>query len=131
MVGAPGACKDSGPGNCLFTNDRSQLLLWKGAVLDPYGSLSSWQGSNPCNKTNPWAGITCSADGFDVVSVNVSGFGLSGPLPPLQGLLQLKVGDFVTPHDTIQQHSCSTIELQSVIYGNGVPLTSPHSQCKG
>lgn len=75
----------------MFTGDQYWLNVWKGSVSDPRGRLSSWQGTNACNATRPWAGVSCSADGFDVVALNVSGFGLSGPLPPLNSLPQTKV----------------------------------------
>lgn len=47
----------------------------------PEGPLQAWQaGTDPCNRTAPWPGVTCDRAGR-VVAVELRGANLSGTLP--------------------------------------------------
>lgn len=87
----PVTCKDISSTCPQALRDYQALTSWKSALQDPAGKLTSWQGIEPCSTTQPWAGVLCSEDGFAVVAVNVSGFGLIGPPPSVQSMAQLTV----------------------------------------
>eukprot|EP00775_Hariotina_reticulata_P011531 gene11531-11674_t len=81
-------------GTSLALRDAKVLLSWKAQLQDPSLRLSNWNGINPCQPGRHWAGIGCSDDNMGVVVVNISGFGLSGPLPGnLAALSRLQVLD--------------------------------------
>lgn len=87
---APASCKPTS--NCPTALREQQVLMaWRAGLSDPAGKLSSWQGPNPCSPSQTWAGVQCSEDNFAVVGLDVSGFGLAGPLPPASDLNQIKV----------------------------------------
>lgn len=89
-LAAPSTCKSTS--NCPpALTDQQALMGWKASLSGNTSRLASWQGPNPCSASQPWSGVTCSEDGFAVVALNVSGFGLSGPLPPVQDIKQLQV----------------------------------------
>jgi hypothetical protein len=86
----PASCKPTS--NCpTALKDQQVLTAWKAVLSDPAGRLSSWQGANPCNPSQPWTGVQCSEDGFDVVGVDLSGSNLTGTLPEAESLTSLKV----------------------------------------
>eukprot|EP00850_Spirogloea_muscicola_P019061 SM000182S03951 [mRNA] locus=s182:288306:290894:- [translate_table: standard] len=67
------------------------LLTVKGGLIDPLNNLASWTGASPCGLQAPWVGVFCEPGphGALVVSgLDISGLGLSGPLPA--ALAQLK-----------------------------------------
>jgi hypothetical protein len=90
VLTAPDTCVSS-PSCLTSLQDQAALSTWKLSVTDPSGRLASWQGPNPCSRTQPWAGVVCSDDGFAVTGLMLSGFNLSGPLPPAEGTSQLMV----------------------------------------
>lgn len=55
-------------------SDKSALLAFKAAVLDPYGVLKSWNSNNPDHCS--WARVTCDK-GYRVVALNITGGGNS------------------------------------------------------
>lgn len=90
----PASCKTTS--NCTASlKAQPVLLVWKQTVSDPAGRLSSWVGPDPCSLTQPWAGVQCSDDRFAIMGLNVSGFGLSGSLPPVQEIAELTVSNEV------------------------------------
>jgi len=102
----PFTCKDISSSCPQALRDYQALMVWKSALQDPAGKLTSWQGIEPCSTTQPWAGVACSEDGFAVVAVNVSGFGLIGPPPSVQSMAQLTVS------------SCQLQPQQSMLYAS-------------
>lgn len=86
----PATCASS-PSCLTSLTDQAALSTWKLSVTDPAGRLASWQGPNPCSRDQPWAGVLCSDDGFAVTGLMLSGFKLSGPLPPAESISQLTV----------------------------------------
>ncbi|GLJ20676.1 hypothetical protein SUGI_0376690 [Cryptomeria japonica] len=66
-------------------SDRETLTGFKAALsFDPYNSLLDWSPGNIfCN----WTGATCSPPPQRVVSLNLTGMGLLGPISPLLGNL--------------------------------------------
>ncbi|WIA22990.1 hypothetical protein OEZ86_009908 [Tetradesmus obliquus] len=92
---APPSCKPSEASTCLPALAASAALLaWKAQLTDSNSTLSNWTGASPCIPGRPWPGVVCSEDRMAVVAVNVSGFGLQGPLPGgLAALSSLQVLD--------------------------------------
>ncbi|GLJ39679.1 hypothetical protein SUGI_0811190 [Cryptomeria japonica] len=65
-------------------SDEAALMAFKAAIsLDPYNSLLHWNPNHTCN----WTGITCSSRRQRVVSLNLTGMGLLGPISPFLGNL--------------------------------------------
>ncbi|GLJ20705.1 hypothetical protein SUGI_0377160 [Cryptomeria japonica] len=66
-------------------SDREALIGFKAALsFDPFNSLLDWSlGHIFCN----WTGVTCSPPPQRVVSLNLTGMGLFGPISPLLGNL--------------------------------------------
>ncbi|XP_057844223.2 putative leucine-rich repeat receptor-like serine/threonine-protein kinase At2g24130 [Cryptomeria japonica] len=66
-------------------SDEEALMAFKAAIsLDPYNSLLHWNTNHTfCN----WTGITCSSSRQRVVSLNLTGMGLLGPISPFLGNL--------------------------------------------
>lgn len=89
-LAAPSTCKPS-PSCPQVVADQQALTAWKANVSDPRGQLATWLGPNPCSRSQPWAAVNCSDDGLAVVGLNVSGFGLQGPVPPAGNMTMLKV----------------------------------------
>ncbi|GLJ39693.1 hypothetical protein SUGI_0811520 [Cryptomeria japonica] len=66
-------------------SDEAALMAFKAAIsLDPYNSLLHWNTNHTfCN----WPAITCSSLRQRVVSLNLTGMGLFGPISPFLGNL--------------------------------------------
>ncbi|GLJ20714.1 hypothetical protein SUGI_0377380 [Cryptomeria japonica] len=82
-------------------SDREALIGFKAALsFDPYNSLLDWSlGHIFCN----WTGVTCSPPPQHVVSLNLTGMGLLGPISPLLGNLSfLRVLDLY--NNSLQGH---------------------------
>jgi hypothetical protein len=76
----------------------ASLTQWRGSLTAGAGLLASWTGVAPCVGSGPqWQGLTCDDSRTAVVSLNLSGLGLAGPLlgdwTPLQSLQVRLAGD--------------------------------------
>lgn len=67
--------------------ETGMLLSWLEQIQDPHASLHDWVSStvSPCD----WTGIGCDTHSLQVVHINLSDMGLSGPLNPVLGQLEL------------------------------------------
>ncbi|GLJ20846.1 hypothetical protein SUGI_0380110 [Cryptomeria japonica] len=66
-------------------SDQQALVAFKAAIsLDPFDSLLDWSPTHTfCN----WTGVICSSRRQRVVSLNLTGMGLAGPISPFLGNL--------------------------------------------
>ncbi|XP_057813247.1 LRR receptor-like serine/threonine-protein kinase EFR [Cryptomeria japonica] len=82
-------------------SDQQALIGFKASLLlDPYNSLYDWSPNHTfCN----WIGVACSSRRQRVVSLNLTGKGLLGPISPLLGNLSfLRVLDL--SNNSLQDH---------------------------
>ncbi|GLJ20771.1 hypothetical protein SUGI_0378470, partial [Cryptomeria japonica] len=82
-------------------SDQQALIAFKDALLlDPFNSLLDWSPNHTlCN----WTGVVCSSRRQRVVSLNLTGMGLAGPISPfLANLSFLRVLDL--KHNSFQGH---------------------------
>ncbi|GLJ20708.1 hypothetical protein SUGI_0377290 [Cryptomeria japonica] len=82
-------------------SDQQALIAFKDALLlDPFNSLLDWSPNHTlCN----WTGVFCSSRRQRVVSLNLTGMGLAGPISPfLANLSFLRVLDL--KHNSFQGH---------------------------
>lgn len=94
-LNSTGNCVPVSMSDCApYLSDAKVLYNWKVMLADPNGRLSDWDGGpDICGPTTPWAGIKCNENRTAVTSVNISGFGVIGPLPNSLGQLSfLQVG---------------------------------------
>ncbi|GLJ20691.1 hypothetical protein SUGI_0376900 [Cryptomeria japonica] len=66
-------------------SDEQALMAFKAAIyVDSYNSFFDWSTNHTFCE---WTGITCSSRRQHVVSLNLTGMGLLGPISPLLGNL--------------------------------------------
>lgn len=111
-LAAPVACNQPADlSRCGAGVRQGELLAqWRGNLSDPGGNLATWTGIGPCPgaAAAPWAGIACDEAGTAVAAINVSAFGLSGPImADWTAFSSLLVGLPASRHDLNQQMPAS------------------------
>lgn len=75
-------CFSSVPSVISFNGDSQILIRVKNSQLnDPNGNLNDWVISTPDQSPCNWTGITCEAQNQTVISIDLSGFDISGGFP--------------------------------------------------
>jgi len=114
----------------LHPKDRIALVLFKSQVQDPYQFLFSWVGSNCSN----WTGVTCSNRTGRVISINLTGMNLSGPVhPSLCKLLLLET--LILPNNSfygsVPLCLCKLMNLKTLEFGHNMGLNGTVPPCIG